>query len=503
MKALIMDEERRMLVREMPEPAASEDNIIIKVHSASICGTDMRTFLKGNAKITPPRIMGHECAGEIIHAGSLAQSKGWKVSDRITVAPAVGCGECVPCKKGHTNMCDHLKTIGFQYEGVFAPYAEIPKQAILMNNVIRLDDSISYDDATLIEPAACALNGQSYLHIGEGDTVVIYGSGIIGCIHAELAFIKGASKVIIVEPVEKRGHIAMEKVPGVIWINPFTQNTVEEVRKLTNGHGSAVVIPATSVPSVHTEAQDIGAFAEENGNVKVCIEAMYAPQQTPWTIEGTKDFLKNIYAVAGHPIYTTVDVGHMTGQRKFRKPTEKQVQADFQKALEAGRGSSNLWLVSERAYDIFADCVRKKMPKEEATSLVMREVERYPYQFSTDERDSDLYAWIEELACYSPIMHIQQTDGITASHAPFTKENNAKGIVDGKKILETIAASYEKEEPGMPPKVDKIVLALELFTSNVDHPRDIKARFTETCRYWKQFIPEDGMRLSELLERLS
>ena len=248
---------------------------------------------------------------------------------------------------------------------------------------------------------------------------------------------------------------------------------------------------------------DIGAFAEENGNVKVCVEAMYAPQQTPWTIEGTKDFLKNIYAVAGHPIYTTVDVGHMTGQRKFRKPTEKQVQADFQKALEAGRGSSNLWLGSERAYDIFADCVRKKMPKEEAAALVMREVERYPYQFSTDERDSDLYAWIEELGCYSPIMHIQQTDGITASHAPFTRENNEKGIVDGKKILENIAASYEKEEPGMPPKVDKIVLALELFTSNVDHPRDIKARFTETCRYWKQYIPEDGMRLSELLERLS
>ena len=214
MKALIMDEERRMVVKEMPEPTASEDNIIIKVYSASICGTDMRTFLKGNAKITPPRIMGHECAGEIIHAGALAKEKGWKEGDRVTVAPAVGCGECVPCKKGHTNMCDHLETIGFQYEGVFAPYAEIPKQAILMNNVIKLDDSISYDDATLIEPAACALNGQSYLHIEKGDTVVIYGSGIIGCIHAELAFIKGASRVIIVEPVEKRGHIAMEKVPG-------------------------------------------------------------------------------------------------------------------------------------------------------------------------------------------------------------------------------------------------------------------------------------------------
>lgn len=135
-------------------------------------------------------------------------------------------------------MCDHLTTIGFQYEGVFAPYVEIPKQAIIMENVIKLPDNISYDNASLIEPAACALNGQSYMHIEPGDHVVIYGSGIIGCIHAELAFLKGAAKVMIVEPVEKRGKIAIEKVPGVIWINPFTQNTVEEVMKETDNYGS-------------------------------------------------------------------------------------------------------------------------------------------------------------------------------------------------------------------------------------------------------------------------
>lgn len=248
---------------------------------------------------------------------------------------------------------------------------------------------------------------------------------------------------------------------------------------------------------------DIGAFAEENGNINVCIEAMYAPQQTPWTIEGTKEFLRNIYAVAGHPIYTTVDVGHMTGQRKFKKPTEEQIEKELRRAMEEETESTSLWLGSERAYETFADCVRKKMPVKEAEALIMEEVERYAYQFSIDERDSDLYAWIEELGCYSPIMHIQQTNGIIASHAPFTKENNEKGIVDGRKILETIAASYEKEEPGMPPKVDKIVLALELFTSNVDHPRDIKERFTETCRYWKQFVPEDGMRLSQLLKNIA
>ena len=240
MKALIMDEERHLIVKDMPKPQEKDENIIIKVEAASICGTDMRTFLKGNAKIDPPRILGHECAGTIIHAGSLAKEHGYHEGERVTVAPAIGCGQCPACKKGHTNMCDHLTTIGFQYEGVFAPYVEIPEQAIIMENVIKLPDNISYD----IEP---------------GDHVVIYGSGIIGCIHAELAFLKGAAKVMIVEPVEKRGKIAMEKVPGIIWINPFTQNTVEEVMRETDNYGADVVITATSVPSVHTEAQIIAA----------------------------------------------------------------------------------------------------------------------------------------------------------------------------------------------------------------------------------------------------
>ena len=259
MKAFIMDENRELKIAEVPEPYAKEDNMIVRVRSASICGTDMRTFLKGNAKITPPRVLGHEFAGDVIHAGNLAKEYGFQEGDRVTAAPAIGCGECWPCKSGHTNMCDHLETIGFQYDGVFAKYVEIPAKAIRNGNVLHLPDDIDYDAATLIEPAACALNGQSYMHIQKGDYVVIYGSGMIGCIHAELAFRKKAAKVIMVEPVEKRGKIAMEKVPGVVWINPFTQNTVEEVMKLTDNRGANVVITATSAPSVHTEAQVIAA----------------------------------------------------------------------------------------------------------------------------------------------------------------------------------------------------------------------------------------------------
>ncbi len=100
------------------------------------------------------------------------------------------------------------KTIGFQYEGAFAEKMEIPKQAIEMGNVIKIPENVSDMSAALSEPAACALNAQTYLNIGPEDFVLIYGSGYIGCIHAELARIAGARKVIMVEIAEPRAKIA-------------------------------------------------------------------------------------------------------------------------------------------------------------------------------------------------------------------------------------------------------------------------------------------------------
>lgn len=259
MKAYVINENREMVVKEMPEPNATENNAIIDVKYASICGTDFRTFTKGNERITPPRILGHETVGIVRHAGAFAKANGIQEGDRVTIAPAIGCGECWPCKTGHTNMCDHLKTIGYQFEGAFAEQMEIPHQAIAMGNVIKVPEEVSDMAAALSEPAACALNAQQYLNIQPDDYVVIYGSGYIGCIHAELAKLAGASKIIMVEIAEARAEIAKKMIPGIIMINPKEQNTVEEVAKLTGGRGANVVITALSVPSTHTEAQIIAA----------------------------------------------------------------------------------------------------------------------------------------------------------------------------------------------------------------------------------------------------
>lgn len=259
MKAYVINEEGKMMVKEMPDPLPTEDNMIVDVRYASICGTDFRTFVHGNEKIKPPRIMGHELVGVVTHVGSYAKTHAFSVGDRVTVAPAIGCGNCWSCQSGHPNMCESLETIGFQYEGAFAEKMEIPRQAIKMSNVMKIPDRVSDRSAVLIEPAACALNAQHYLNIQPDDYVVIYGSGFIGCIHAELARMNGASKIIMVEIAEARAEIARKMIPGIITINPAKQSTVEEVQSITGGRGANVVITALSVPSTHTEAQLIAA----------------------------------------------------------------------------------------------------------------------------------------------------------------------------------------------------------------------------------------------------
>ena len=260
MQAFIMNENRQLQLRDMPEPAAADDNAIVRVRYASICGTDVRTYTKGSEKLKVlPRIQGHECVGILEHAGKAAREAGLHVGDRVTLAPAIGCGTCWPCLQGHSNMCDDLKTIGFEYDGTFAEKVEIPENAVRRGHLIRVPDDVDDRSACLAEPAGCALNAQKYLQVRPGDYVVIYGAGFIGCVHAELAFLRGAEKVILVEIAKERAELAKRMIPGIEVIDPQVQDTVKEVAERTGGRGANVVITALSVPSCHTEAQIIAA----------------------------------------------------------------------------------------------------------------------------------------------------------------------------------------------------------------------------------------------------
>jgi sugar phosphate isomerase/epimerase len=245
---------------------------------------------------------------------------------------------------------------------------------------------------------------------------------------------------------------------------------------------------------VYDMLAEVARFAGEHGPVPIVVEQMYTPHQTPWTIKGTFEYLREVSARSGYPAYVAVDTGHQTGQRRFLRPSRKAVE----RAL-AGEGKVP-YLGPDRAYELF-EKARGGSPAARAAAAVTIEAEMdgYPHLFARSE-DGDLYRWLEELGCYSPIVHLQQTNGRCSSHLPFTAANNEAGIVRPAKLLEAIARSYHgAERPGLPPRCSNLYLTFEIFPHTMDRPRDILPRLAESVGWWRRWVPEDGLSLSELV----
>jgi hypothetical protein len=117
------------------------------------------------------------------------------------------------------------------------------------------------------------------------------------------------------------------------------------------------------------------------------------------------------------------------------------------------------------------------------------------------EEDICEYTWIRRLGKYSPIYHLQQTDGVIAGHRSFTPENNKDGIIKGEPFFTAIKESYDDTDDIFPP-VDDIYLDFELFFANIAYPDEILSQLKQSLQYWREFVPEDGMRLSEIISRL-
>lgn len=218
-------------------------------------------------------------------------------------------------------------------------------------------------------------------------------------------------------------------------------------------------------------------YSGEKG-VHYGFEQMYTPTQGWWRIKDVKKYMRDIYKNAGTPLYTTVDTAHMVGQHLFYHPTDEQ----FETMIRAH---------SAQGFRLPDEMVRMV---ENGTSLdeLKRAAERYEYWFSKRE-DGDLYRWLEEVSCYSPIMHLQQTDGSYSSHRPFTKKFNQNGIVNPRDMLKAIVKCYDKPvDRDMPPRVEDIYLAFEIFFGVTDSKEDVISALRETVAFWRDVIREDG-----------
>ena len=213
-------------IEEMPIPKINDDEILVKVHSSGICGSDVMEWYRIKKA---PIVLGHEIGGEIIEIGKNVNN--FSIGDRVFVSHHVPCNECNYCYEEKHTLCDTLHSTNF-YPGGFSEYIRIPKINV-ENGVFRLPDNISYDESVFIEPLACVIRSMRIADFKSKKNVIVIGSGIAGLLHIKLARYKNAKKIIATDINENRLKIA-KKIGSDYVINAKT-DVVDELKKLNNG----------------------------------------------------------------------------------------------------------------------------------------------------------------------------------------------------------------------------------------------------------------------------
>ena len=256
MKAAVLEELEKIVVRDVDDPQIDDDSALLKVESVAVCGSDIRIFHHGNPRLKLPAIIGHETSGTVLKAGKNVTRV--KEGDRVAVGADVPCGECSWCRNGLGNNCSINYAIGYQIPGAFAQYMVLPRLVLEEGPVTPYSDKLSFDVAALAEPLACVINGLELVGLSLGKTVVLIGMGPIGCMMIDAARAMGAVKVICVELSPGRMEIARQYGADV-YINPKEEDVIARCREETGGEGPDVVM--TTCPSVEVHEQAIEMVA--------------------------------------------------------------------------------------------------------------------------------------------------------------------------------------------------------------------------------------------------
>jgi L-iditol 2-dehydrogenase len=244
-------------IEEVNEPTPGPGDVLLRIRACSTCGTDVKIFRFGHHHIVPPRVMGHEIAGEIVAVG--AEVAGWVPGDRVQVIAAIPCGQCPDCRRGRMTVCPNQESMGYHYDGGFAELMVVPAKVLAVEGLNRIPAGVSFAEASVAEPLACVLNGQLLARVGEGDDVVVVGSGPIGCLHVRLARSRGAARVFLVDLNADRLAMAADLVRPDATVVGSDVDVVEAVHKLTDGRGADVIITAAASGTAQEQALRMAA----------------------------------------------------------------------------------------------------------------------------------------------------------------------------------------------------------------------------------------------------
>ncbi|HVD59687.1 MAG TPA: L-threonine 3-dehydrogenase [Gemmatimonadaceae bacterium] len=293
MKALVKETAGPgMVLRDVPEPKIRDDEVLIKVRRAGVCGTDVHIYdwdQWASGRCKPPFIVGHEFAGDVVEVGRLVTDV--QEGDRVTAEGHIVDGRCLLCRTGNAHVCPFTKIIGVDRDGCFAEYIAMPA-----TNVWHLDDAISYDVGGIHDPMGNAFHTALTADI-PGSVVLITGCGPIGLFAIGICRAAGASRVIASDVNEKRLELA--RTMGAH--DAVTPDKVElAVRMSTDDLGADVVLEMSGVSAAIHQAFSL---VRVGGRIQ-----MLGIPTKPIEIDLPKEIIfkgLTIYGVVGRRMYET------------------------------------------------------------------------------------------------------------------------------------------------------------------------------------------------------
>ncbi|MDF2593411.1 MAG: gutB 2 [Clostridia bacterium] len=294
MRAAYVVESEKVEIKDVNVPALKDDEVLIKVKTVGVCGSDLHLFKGTHAFRKPPAVLGHEVAGDIVEVGKSVTN--FKIGDRVTVEPHLGCGECEFCKQDLVNLCTSKKAPGTPaWIGTFVEYFNAPEKA-----VYKINDNVSYEMGTLIEPLAVAVHAIDRITVAEKDTLAILGSGTIGLLALVAAREAGYKNIICTDTQEFNLEMAL-KEGATLALNPLKEDVVAKVKEFTGGRGVDVALIAADSKVIVDQASamvrkrgEVGVIAMITEKIPVYTYSFVFNEQTLFgamTYE-TKDFVK-------------------------------------------------------------------------------------------------------------------------------------------------------------------------------------------------------------------
>ncbi len=244
MKVAVYHSNDDIRLEERPVPEIKSGEILVEMKASGICGTDVMEWYR---KRKPPRVLGHEMAGEVVAIAEGLEE--FMTGDRVFVSHHVPCFKCHHCLSGKHSACKTLHTGNYD-PGGFAEYIRVPEQNVKYGT-FRLPETVSYDEATMIEPLACALAGQKRIGLRREQSILVIGAGVSGLTHIQLAKLKGA-RVIATDINEYRLNKALQF--GANHAINANEYSVDRLKRINEGRLADVVIVCAGADKAVSDA---------------------------------------------------------------------------------------------------------------------------------------------------------------------------------------------------------------------------------------------------------